>query len=314
MVTKKQESMLDLYSVEQTPKFKGTMPSTSSNPAPNPDNATNYYDVPPTPAQDPNAIYADEIQRAMSEKNYKALLNADIAAYNLKMNTQKHLDANLAAQGLGSQGYGTTAHVGIDNSAMNLYAQNLENYNANESQYLAEAQERKTQQEQEFDNQLFQFLNLYSDGSEASIASFMDKYGYELRDGVWVNKQTGEPAAPYIQGAVQATMEGNASTQEGTKLADFVTSAINSNPTGPNSEVGYGRDTAMKGQVDSFYEHVNKLVESGDIKEGTAINWRDGRWYAIYHDGKFYFISEDYYKQALDRYDIYPGKETLHNA
>ena len=52
-------------------------------------------------ASDP---YMDEIQRYESDKNYKALFNANVAAYNMKLNSQKYLGNALAQQGFGTQG------------------------------------------------------------------------------------------------------------------------------------------------------------------------------------------------------------------
>ena len=301
-----------------------------------------YYAGPTLPQQDPNAVYMDEIQRAMSEKNYKALMQSDIAAYNLKLNTQKYLDNMLAQQGLNSQGYGTSAHVGVENNAANLYAQNLENYNANERQGLLEAQERQNKNATESDNQLVTYLS-YSDGSDSSIAGYMDKYGYEQKNGVWVSKETGEPAPAYIQAAVQSAKENggqtsadysniDASTPTGSVALDFLKNAPRYDGVDANgyasidglsrAEVGAEDNTKTKElkdivawELDSLRDYIAKNGASAD---GTLFKLErsagHGEAYLVlYVGGKFYIVSNDDRQEAgyplSEAYNAYSGNK-----
>ena len=374
----------DLYATEQkiTPSVTG-VGSSASIQNPKPTNDITFYNegggsggkgttstppsVPPVtqpntggaqePEIDPSSVYLDEIQKAASEKNYKTLLQSDIAAYNLKMGTQKHLDNMLAAQGLGTQGYGTSAHVGVENAAQNLYAQNLENYNQREADALADAQERKRQEEEEAiaeakanatesDNQLVTFLT-YSDGSDESINGYMEKYGYTLKDGVWVNKETGEPASNYIQAAVQSAKENaaqtssnsadysniNTSTPQGSTALDFLKANASTyagvNANGYSSVDALGR--AVVGRVDNkktgelgsvVTDELNLLrdyiAKNGSAADGTLFRLERGNGFheaylVLYVGGKFYIVSSDDREEAgypiSEAYNSYSGNK-----
>ena len=289
---------------------KPTSPATP-NGAGNGNSVDSYYGGPALPEQDPNSVYLDEIQKAAAEKNYKTLLQSDIAAYNLKLQTKKYLDNELAAQGLGTQGYGTTAHVGVENSAANLYAQNLENYNEANADALSDAQQRQREEEEkaiaeakanatEADNQLVTFLQ-YSDGSETSIASYMEKYGYELRDGVWVNKETGEPASAYVQAAVQSAMENGGSAQEGQSSVYFSTLEDLKAQTYQDHAGG----TRTLGQsYNSEMDYLDWQAKQGNYESGTVICVKNGNGdtiYLRYESGKgFAFSNESAYKAAIE--------------
>ena len=235
------------------------------------------------PQQDPNAVYMDEIQKAMSEKNYKALLQSDIAAYNLKQNSQKYLDQMLAGQGLAGQGYGTSAHIGIENSAQNLYAQNLENYAENERQALVEAQERKDAADLENDKQLYYYLT-NSDGSDESIAQYMANYGYTLKDGKWVDAN-GNEASGYVLSAIQYAKD-NAVENEGIRGAYY-----------GSLEALMGATYIDKdGGVSNFNDNFSKESEyiytkaiNGQYDDGTVIKVTNGR-------GETVFLRFDYGK------------------
>ena len=235
------------------------------------------------PQQDPNAVYMDEIQKAMSEKNYKALLQSDIAAYNLKQNSQKYLDQMLAGQGLAGQWYGTSAHIGIENSAQNLYAQNLENYAESERQALVEAQERKDAADLENDKQLYFYLT-NSDGSDDSIAQYMANYGYTLKDGKWVDAN-GNEASGYVLSAIQYAKD-NAVENEGIRGAYY-----------GSLEALMGATYIDKdGGVSNFNDNFSKESEyiytkaiNGQYDDGTVIKVTNGR-------GETVFLRFDYGK------------------
>lgn len=339
-----------LYSEPQTAKQSGVDESVPA-PAPQPKTGgeSGSYGGPVLPQQDPNAIYMDEIQKAASEKNYKALLQSDIAAYNLKMNSRKYLNDMLAEQGLGTQGYGTSAHVGVENAAANLYAQNLENYNQAEATALSKAQEREQaeiekakQEATESDKQLVQYLT-NSDGSDESINGYMDKYGYTLKNGVWVNKKTGEPASAYIQSIVQYAKENgsngidyssiNTSTPAGSTALSFLKANAstyqNVDRNGYDSVDGLSR--AMVGAQDNSTtkelseivgDEINLLREyidkNGSSADGTLFKLQRGSghgeaYLVLYVGGKFYIVSSDDREQSgypvSEKYNSYTGNK-----
>ncbi len=277
---------------------------------------TNNYDLYQqdlTVEQDPNSVYMDEIQKALHDKNYKALLQSDIAAYNLKMNTQKYLDQNLAAQGLNSQGYGTSAHVGVENQAQNLYAQNLENYNQNEADYLAEAQERKANKEaqdelelQENEKQLITYLQ-GTDGSDEQIAEQMSNYGYvQAEDGRWYRKDAngnpdmGSPASDYVNGMItymKNTGDSGAAygSQASNKEIANAQSFLNAYGVGRDADgnvLSYGsvsdlrrasvsaeddsKTKAMKDVVANELDYLEKQIQGGYVKDGTLFKLQRG--------------------------------------
>lgn len=246
---KKMKKDISLYSTDIAPKSplapQPIQPDETERSAPKPSagaDGLDLYKQDLINPQDPNTVFMDEIHKAVSEKNYKSLLQSDIAAYNLKMNAQKYLDNSLAAQGLGTQGYGTTAHLGVENQAQNLYAQNLENYHQNESDALLEAQQRKEQEDKqakaeaeakdtEMDNQLFNYLQ-ETDGSDEQIAEQMDNYGYvQANDGRWYKKNEqgapdfSSPASNYIQGII-SYMRRQTSKQTGSYGTESTNSEV----------------------------------------------------------------------------------------
>lgn len=302
--------------------------------------------APKTPEIDPSAVYMDEIEAAAHDKNYKALLDADIAAYQLKMNTQKYLRNGLAAQGLDNQGYGTSAHVGVENTAANLYAQNLENFNQAESEEHTAAIGRQEAASTESDNQLVTFLQ-YSDGSSESIAGYMDKYGYvQGDDGNWYKKgddgkaDLSKPASNYVQAAVQSASENatSSSVDYSSNSDDSIVSGAQSflqnyasKYSGVNSN-GYGSVDDLRkvtvgnkdnGSTDSLNNIVkNELnylearINTGTIADGTLFKLQRGNGYGeaylvLYLGGKLYIVSDDDREQeeyqVSSRYNAYQG-------
>lgn len=321
----KEEDVVSLYAKDITPRnFNSPQPeqpkavNTNEEPMANGSepNGLDLYKQDLTGSQDPNTVFMDEIHKAISEKNYKSLLQSDIAAYNLKMNAQKYLDNSLAAQGLGTQGYGTTAHVGIENQAQNLYAQNLENYNQAESDALLEAQERKSNEEKEAqlkaetearesDNQLFALL-LEADGSEKKIAKAMDDFGYaKAEDGKWYRKDaTGNPDKSLpVSSNIQTTIDyasekatnpyGTGSTDDVVANAQNFLNAyasskdIEGNPLGYESveelkkaKVNTGDDANKDRTIDYAVGHelayLEKQINGGTVKDGTLFKLQAG--------------------------------------
>lgn len=251
-----------------------------------------------------NDDYLDEIHEAASQKNYKALLQNDIARYNLKLGEQKYLENSLASQGLASQGYGSTAHIGVENQAANLYAQNQENYNQTEQDLLLQAQERQKAAANESDNQLATFLQ-YSDGSDEAISRYMGNYGYtKNEEGKWVDKD-GKEASPYILSSVQSAGEQVAS---GTKTpAKFIEGAIASNARtkGADVETWIENNNDDTARVWSYVKpRLQPYVDAGQIRNGTVVNISAVGTPLMFKDGKWYPISKEYYDLAPDKLEV----------
>ena len=122
-------------------------------------------------------IYQDSIKKALDDQNYKYYFDQVLQAYNVKKNTEKQLNNELAAQGFNTQGYGTSANIGIQNAAMNTYNDLFKNYNANKLQIESDAQQRLENKNAELDNQLVTFIT-NSDGTDTSINKILANYGY----------------------------------------------------------------------------------------------------------------------------------------
>ncbi len=275
-------------------------------------------------------VYLDEIQKAASEKNYKTLLQSDIAAYNLKMNTQKYLNNSLASSGLNTQGYGTSAHVGAENAAQNLYAENLANYNEAEQTAQTAAEARADTKATESDNQLVTYLQ-YSDGSDGQIASYMANYGYKQdENGVWRDAD-GNAASAYVLSAIESAKNNNSSNSEA-KFAEAATSG----KTGVNAEAmkakgeeivqAYkGNTAAMSKAVDEYYtsmfgsnwdkykNEIDYMLNNSSFQEQVAdgltvhlVNGSNDSYgaYFVYYNGSWYKTDSDTFAKASNKQTI----------
>lgn len=176
--------------------------------------------------------YQSEALKAAREENYKLLLNNQMSLYNLKRNSEKNLANELAAQGLGTQGYGTSANVGLSNEYMRQLSEARSDYdeeerdlNLQEAQYEAEREEQdKAEAEQdaiETDNQLYQFLSA-AGGDEEKINRYMQIYGYgkDEAKGKWYKTNEDgslnydQPASSYLEAAIYGATNGSTSTGE----------------------------------------------------------------------------------------------------
>lgn len=157
---------------------------------------SNDYGLTPTIESDP---YDDEIRKALHDNNYKLLLNSAISRNNLRRQSQKYLDTQLQSQGMSSQGYGTSAHVGLNNTYSNLYAQDLSNYYKAESQADVEQIARR----EEADKTLGNFIG-GTNGSIDDIRNYMMNAGfqYDENSGKWLNERGEEPSA-YVKNAIE---------------------------------------------------------------------------------------------------------------
>lgn len=84
--------------------------------------------------------------RLLKEQNYTALRDKQIQLENAKNNALKYTQNQLASQGLGSQGYGSSTNAGIYNNYMNAFA--------NEGHTIAEQNTALDIQKQQEINQL----------------------------------------------------------------------------------------------------------------------------------------------------------------
>ena len=176
--------------------------------------------------------YQSEALKAAREENYKLLLNNQMSLYNLKRNSEKNLANELAAQGLGTQGYGTSANVGLSNEYMRQLSEARSDYdeeerdlNLQQAQYEAEREEQdKAEAEQdaiESDNQLYQFLSA-AGGDEEKINRYMQIYGYgkDEASGKWYKTNEDgslnydQPASSYLEAAIYGATNGSTSTGE----------------------------------------------------------------------------------------------------
>lgn len=294
--------------------------------------STGSSNAAPTPTTDPSSVYMDEIQKATVEKNYKTLLKSDIAAYNLKMNTQKYLNNSLAAQGVGTQGYGTSAHIGAENNASQLYAENQENFNDAEATAASEAQTRADTAGTENDNQLVTYLQ-YSDGSDEQIAEYMKSYGYtQQSDGTWKDSNGNQPSS-YVKSAIYSAKNGSSSSSSTVKVDSTSSTAYDGSKYGTDqmADNGVGFVNAYKSSYDGVSsdgyttENVKSLtvgnkdntstdtlknivgdevqlminyVKDGKASDGTLFRLQRGSGYGeaylvMYVNGKFYLCSDD---------------------
>ena len=248
----------------------------------------------------------DEIRKYEAEKNYKALFSANIAAYNRKIQAHKYLDDSLRSQGLGTQGYGTSAHVGVENGAAQLFQQNQQDYAEAERAADAEAQTRADARADkdeaaltERENQLVTFLQ-YSDGSDESIAKYMGNYGYTMKDGKWVDAQ-GNEASAYVLSAIQSVQEtsegtksqyGEVSNPKVTSDADLFLSQYGFKTEDGNDYVHYSdfsslRDATVNAVDDSQTKklsdvvgneisYLEKIIAGGTVQDGTLFKLQRG--------------------------------------
>lgn len=264
---------------------------------------------------DATNIYLDEIQKAASEKNYKTLLQSDIAAYNLKMNTQKYLNNNLAASGLNTQGYGTSAHTGVENAAQNLYAENLATYNEAEQTAQTAAETRADAKSTENDNQLVTYLQ-YSGGSDEQIANYMANYGYtQDANGVWKDAN-GNEASAYVLSAIESAKANH--TTSGSEFAASVIGASD-RKSGTNASIlsKWNDKALMKYEFGDNYEkysnEIKYMLQNSEFQEQVTdgltvhlVNGQDDSYgaYFIYYNGSWYKTNASTFSQASNKQTI----------
>lgn len=110
------------------------------------------------------------------KQNYTALLDKEIQLESARQNALKHTNAQLAAQGLHTQGYGASVNTGVNNSYLNALAQASRDYQASSNELdLQEYQEQQANA-----NDIFQSVTTMA--SQASdmetLNSLFVDYGY----------------------------------------------------------------------------------------------------------------------------------------
>lgn len=287
----------------------------------------------------------DEIQKALDNRDYKTFLNAQIYNYNLKQQAQKYYNNSLANQGMASQGYGTSAHIGIENAYANANATALSDYYDSKKNNYLDALDRQEQAETELDNQLVTYLSNSTD--QESLDKYMANYGYvQASDGKWYKANangeadTSSPASSYIQSAYDMASNNLGGTSnaynpgESTQYVNDATNFLNqyrSNYAGVdangyasvddlyNVEVGRA-DNKKTGTLDEVVgnelDYLKSRIATGTVENGTLFKLQRGSnkkdaYLILYLNGRFYLCSDDDREQegyqVSSRYNLYQG-------
>lgn len=263
------------------------------------------------PIMQKNNSYEDAKAKALSDQNYKAYLNTAIQQYSMKNNTQKYLNNELASRGLNSQGYGTSAHVGINNHAINLYNQNLQNYNQTEQQIQSDLLDRQEQLSAEKDNQLVTFLS-QAENQEA-INKYMQNYGYMNKDGSyteeWNNLDPTRKA--YIQSVVDMNNNQNTSQPQVGGVLEYADD---------KKLIAYDKNGKIinSSKWNEEYKALTKEMTAGVIQPNTYIKFENAYNESMYlyysADGNIYYVNkEDWEKKSGNNARVYQtsGKQTI---
>ena len=237
-----------------------------------------------------SSIYDDALAKAKREQNYKAYYNSAIQAYNMKNRAQKYLDNALANQGLNTQGYGSSAHVGINNQAINLYSQAQSDYNTNAQQITEDAMNRKEEKDTELDNQLITFIqNAIDNGDYDSIDKYLENYGYK-KDGEWTNLSDDRQA--YIRSMID-TAGDTSSTNQWAQYYSSIDDLLGSNYSNRNGET-YTIGEGFNNQTNTLFDELNK----GTIGVGDYVhmnnNWGDNVYFVVTKNGLKQVTQEEY--------------------
>ena len=235
-------------------------------------------------------VYDDALAELERSQNYKAYYDQAIQTYNMKQNTQKYMNNMLQNQGLAGTGYGSSMQAGINNQAMNAYAQNMADYAQAEARTTANAYERYNERTEEEDNQLALFLS--SADSKEGKDKYLQNFGYMDANGNYTDKWNSldENRKAYIQ-SVYDTYGQDQGTSTGV--------SYNANNL---SSIQFKDD---KGEIKNFDEQtigqVQYALSTGQIEEGGVIalghyngKGRDSSYvYLKYENGQFVRITEE---------------------
>lgn len=242
-----------------------------------------------------SSVYDDALAKAKREQNYKSYYNTAIQAYNMKNRAQKYLDNALASQGLNTQGYGSSAHVGINNEALNLYAQAQSDYNNNEMQITEDAINRYDQKQTEQDNQLITFIqNAIDNGDKDAINKYLQNYGYLDEYGNQTDKWNNldDDRKAFIQSVIDGKDLGTANDNMGNYYnnQDAFKAGTYINRNGEVYTLGEG-----------FSNECNELftkISNGTYKYGTTIHmknkWGDDIYLEYTKDGVRQITKQEY--------------------
>lgn len=271
-------------------------------------------------SNDETPMVMDDAQsKLLRDQNYQALADSLLTNYNMRMNSQKYLRNALAAQGVNANGYGSTANIGINTTAMNNANTALQNYYKQEDQITSDLASRNDAAQKESDNQLAQFIINYGNGDLDKIHSFLENYGYwdpsaNNGEGDYSDafKSLDSARQSYIKGLVEAA--GTQDTTPGAnikygdeKLSTWLTQ---------NSVPGYDYESLRKSKwgigegatntLDSGGNGVaNELdvmqagIEGGQYKNGDVFKLtnNNGGWetYVLYYGGKYWRVNKEFY-------------------
>lgn len=267
-------------------------------------------------------VYDDAMAKALREQNYKSYFETAIQNYNMKANSEKYLANELAAKGLGTQGYGSSAAAGVQNTAMNMYSQNLDNYNKTEQEITmgnyerAEREKLESEQKQtELDNQVVGFIqNAITYGADKdAINGLLSNYGYMEKDanGNYVFTDKWESLSDESKAYISSVIDSKDFVDD--PNADMPTYGTEYNYDKGKNISGYDADGNLvkrKGWFNDENSYMNTAIEKGEVKPGTYIalvNSKGERLYIYYGtDGKMYNMShEEYYKNATNENSVY---------
>ena len=189
--------------------------------------------------------------------------------------------------------------MGIENQYQNMYAQNLQNYDANQMQIDSEAMQRSEAAKTESDNQLATFLQ--SAGSEEAISRYMKGYGYtKNKDGVWVDAN-GNPASDYIQTMAQYASDNNVGDKEAIyqRYSSFIKQGSESEAMPADEVLSAINDSNGLMEV-ALGDALAKDIKSGSLKNGAVYKLPNGN-YVVVINGILYPSTRESWLKADDR-------------
>lgn len=241
--------------------------------------------------------YLDEYQKLADAKDYQTLLDKSVADYNLKMNTQKYLNNQLANQGLNNSGYGSSLQAGTQNAYMNLLGQDYSNYQNSVRQNYQDALSRQETASKENDEQVITYLN--SATTQDQLDQVLSDYGYSD-----ISKAPAYVRAMYNLKSSAIANQETASTGK-IALSDLGNVAISSDNGSETFASKFGYELNA----------INNAVARGELSSGEVlriVNGYDGtESYLRYNaDGTFTIASSGDYDKATSKGTIKDGKWT----
>lgn len=250
--------------------------------------------------------YEDETAKLLREGNYEALLNKQVQTYNLKNQAQKYYRNELAAKGVESSGYGNSANLGINNQAINMYQDNVNNYNKVEKEITQDAINRYDAKQTESDNQLTAFIqnDINTTGGE-NVDKYLENFGYKDGQGNFTDKfnKLSDDRKSFINSLI--TSKGSRDNYlSGSMKFDF--SDLDRTTPFYNSD-----GEVTNGKIkDNFEVETNALhdnVALGKIPNGSTVklvNGSNSYLYVYYKDGNFYYQTKEQYESNPNKFQL----------